>query len=121
MSDEQGTSTPQSDGERAKADWAGVGESFRTLGRHLSGHAKSAGGAISTATDEAEGAVDQIGAAVRTAVDKLDETTTDPQVKEATRTATAKLLDAIKAELTGEPRTATPPQPTEPKSIEPGE
>jgi hypothetical protein len=101
----------------AKADWAGVGDSFRTLGRHLSGKAKSAGGAISSATSEAEGAADQVGAAFKSAVDSLDATTTDPEVKAATRTATAKLLDAIKAELTGEPRSPKPPEP--PKQLEP--
>ena len=118
MSDEN--TTAQSDAnEPAKADWAGVGDSFRTLGRQLSGRAKSAGDAISSATSEAEGAADQVGAAFKSAVDSLDATTTDPDVRAATRTATAKLLDAIKAELTGEPRSSTPATPQPPKQIEP--
>lgn len=117
MGDET-TGTPAADGNRASADWAGVGESFRNLGRHLSGKARSAGDAISSATGEAEGAADQVGAAFKSAVDSLDETTSDPEVKEATRTATAKLLDAIKAELTGEPRSPKPPEP--PQQLEPG-
>lgn len=104
-------------GERASADWAGVGESFRLLGRRLSEHAKGAGSAISTATGQAEGAVDQVGSAFKTAVDHLDATTTDPEVKAATRTATARLLDAIKAELTGEPRSDDPPPEGQPPQV----
>ncbi len=118
MSDETTTSQPEPT-EPAKADWAGVGESFRTLGRQLSGRAKSAKDDITSATGEAEGAADQVGAAFKTAVDNLDATTTDPEVRAATRTATAKLLDAIKAELTGEPRTTPPQTPQPPKQIEP--
>jgi hypothetical protein len=85
-----------------RADWQGVGESFRTLGRRLKDHAVDAGDAISAANADAQGGVmDQVSAAFTAAVSKLDETTTDPQVGAATRQATARLLDAIKFELTG--------------------
>ncbi len=104
------TNQPDDSPARATADWAGVGAAFRGLGRQLTVHAKDAGTAISSATGAADSAADQVGAAFTTAIEHLDATTTDPQVAEATRTATARLLDAIKAELTGEPRTpATPP------------
>jgi hypothetical protein len=85
-----------------KADWQGVGESFRTLGRQLKVRAVDAGGAVREANEQAEGTMDKVTAAFKTAIDKLDETTTDPQVTQSTRDATARLLDAIKAELTGE-------------------
>ncbi len=85
-----------------KADWQGVGESFRMLGRQLKDRAVDAGGAVKEANEQAEGAMDKVTAAFKTAIDKLDETTTDPQVTQSTRNATARLLDAIKAELTGE-------------------
>jgi len=98
-----------SDTDSERADWQGVGASFRILGRRLKEHAVDAGGAISAANAQAEpGVVDQVGAALKTALAKLDETTTDPEVGAATRDATARLLDAIKAELTGV-GAATPP------------
>ena len=104
-----------------RADWQGVGASFRTLGQRLKGHAVEAGGAISAANDQAAGGVaDQVGAAFKAAVAKLDETTTDPDVAAATKDATAKLLDAIKAELTGGPTPPPAPEPDPPAPIEPG-
>jgi hypothetical protein len=85
-----------------KADWQAVGASFRSLGRQLKDRAVDAGGAISAANEQAAGGVvDQVSAAFTTAIGKLDETTTDPEIGRATREATARLLDAIKAELTG--------------------
>jgi hypothetical protein len=88
--------------ETGHADWQGVGESFRSLGRRLKEHAVEAGDAISTANAQAaDGVVDQVGAAFTTAVSRLDAATTDPEVGAATREATARLLDAIKFELTG--------------------
>jgi hypothetical protein len=106
-----------------KADWQGVGDSFRSLGRHLKERAVDAGTAISAANDQAaHGVVDQVSTAFTTAIAKLDETTTDPEIGRATRTATARLLDAIKAELTGGgPDDTDPPaDPTPPTPIEPG-
>jgi hypothetical protein len=106
-----------------KADWQGVGDSFRSLGRHLKDRAVDAGAAISTANDQAaHGVVDQVSTAFTTAIAKLDETTTDPEIGRATRTATARLLDAIKAELTGggEDEPDPPADPAPAKPIEPG-
>lgn len=106
-----------------KADWQGVGDSFRSLGRQLKDRAVDASTAISTANDQAaRGVVDQVSTAFTTAIAKLDETTTDPEIGRATRTATARLLDAIKAELTGgDADQADPPaDPAPPKPVEPG-
>ncbi len=85
--------------------------------------AVDAGTAISAANDQAtSGVVEQVSTAFTTAIAKLDETTTDPEIGRATRTATARLLDAIKAELTGgDPEATDPPaDPGPPKPIEPG-
>ena len=84
--------------------------------------AVDAGSAISAANDQAaHGVVDQVSTAFTTAIAKLDETTTDPEIGRATRTATARLLDAIKAELTGGGTDDDPPaDPAPPTPIEPG-
>jgi hypothetical protein len=111
------------DNHPENADWQGVGASFRALGRRLKERAVDAGGAVSAATDQASGGVlDQMSAAFTTAVAKLDATTTDPEVGRATREATARLLDAIKVELTGgDPRDDDPPpaDPEPPKPVGP--
>jgi hypothetical protein len=91
-----------------RADWQGVGASFRTLGARLKEHAVGAGDAMRSARTEADGgAVEEVTSALKAAMAKLDQTTTDPDVAAATRDATARLLDAIKAELTGEGRPGT--------------
>ncbi len=96
-----------------KADWQGVGESFRTLGRHLRDKAVDAGGAVKDAGSQAEnGVADSISAAFSTAMDKIDQTTSDPEVATAAKSATARFLDALKAELTGEGPTPPPAAPT---------
>lgn len=119
MTDEPQSPTPSAADDPATADWTGVGTAFRTLGRALSGHAKQAGGAVSAARQDADNAADQVSSAFKAAVDHLDAATTDPAVSQATRTATARLLDAIKAELTGEPRTAKASEPEPPAAIDP--
>jgi hypothetical protein len=95
------------------ADWQAVGASFRSLGHQLKDRAVEAGGAISAANQQAAGGVvDQLSAAFTTAIGKLDETTTDPEIGRAAREATARLLDAIKVELTGgDPGYSEPPDP----------
>jgi hypothetical protein len=121
QTDDEGAAMTDSTPE--KADWQGVGESFRSLGRQLKDRAVDAGTAISTANTQAtSGIVDQVSTAFTTAIAKLDETTTDPEIGRATRTATARLLDAIKAELTGGVTDdAEPPaDPGPAKPIEPG-
>jgi hypothetical protein len=105
--------------EIERADWQAVGASFRTLGKRLKEHAVDAGGAMRTARTETEGnAVDEVTAALKAAMTKLDATTTDPEVAAATRDATAKFLDAVKAELTGGGRSGTEEAP--PAGGEPG-
>lgn len=108
--------------DEGRADWQGVGDAFRTLGQRLKGHAVDAGGKISAANEQADGVADQVTSAVKAAVAKLDETSTDPEVAAATKNATARLLDAIKAELTGESAPPNPPpaEPEAPKAVEPG-
>ena len=122
-----------------RADWQAVGASFRTLGKRLKEHAVEAGDAMRSARSEADGGTaEEVTSALRAAMAKLDATTTDPDVAAATRDATARFLDAVKAELTGtgtataggEPGTATaqdaPPaedtaEPSDPpKPLEPG-
>lgn len=115
---DQNEPTSPDGGVPTTADWSGVGAAFRALGRELSGHAKDAGSAISAAREGADSTADQVSSAFKTAVDHLDSASTDPAVGRATRTATAKLLDAIKAELTGEPRSPKPP--ADPAAIDPG-
>ncbi len=111
------------------ADWQGVGASFRTLGKRLKEHALDAGDAMRSARTEADGGpVEEVTSALKAAMAKLDETTTDPDVAAATKDATARLLDAVKAELTGEgradpgeePTADAPPEGEPPKSVEPG-
>lgn len=100
-----------------RADWQGVGTSFRDLGRRLGERASAAGGAISAANGASPGGpMDRINAAFSAAVAQLDATTTDPEIGAATRTATARLLDAIKVELTGS--TTMPDDP--PAALDPG-
>lgn len=104
-----------------RGDWQGVAASFRVLGDRLKGHAVDAGGAISSAHGESSGgAAEQVSAVFKAAVGKLDETVTDPDVAAATKDATARLLDAIKAELTGETGETPAPaaEPGPPKPIE---
>ena len=110
--------------DEGRADWQGVGDAFRTLGQRLKSHAVDAGGKISAANEQADGVADQVTSAVKAAVAKLDETSTDPEVAAATKDATARLLDAIKAELTGGSAAPAPAGPAEPeptKAVEPGE
>lgn len=105
-----------------KADWAGVGDAFKTLGRQLKDRTIEGADAVQTSTREVEGAAEQLTTAFKTAFAKLDETTTDPEIKQATKTATARFLDALKAELTGEddgPADGDPPA-EPPKPIAPG-
>ena len=96
-----------------RADWQGVGASFRTLGMRLKEHAVDAGDAMRSArTQTAGGPVDEVTNALKAAMAKIDETSTDPDVAAAAKDATARLLDAVKAELTGEGRTEPAPGPT---------
>ena len=108
-----------------RADWQGVGDAFRLLGSRLKKHAVETGEAVRAAGSEAEhNVVDDVTSAFKIALAKLDETTTDPETSSAAKDATAKFLDAIKAELTGggTPPTApdadAPGEPEPPKAVE---
>jgi hypothetical protein len=97
-----------------RADWQEVGVAFRDLGRQLKGKAVEGGQAVREANAEAGGPItDKVSAVFTTALEQFDQTSADPEVTRAARTATARLLDAIKAELTGEgadePRDPEPP------------
>jgi hypothetical protein len=105
-----------------KADWKGVGDSLKVLGDRLSSHATEGGAQVKAASSEAgPGAVDQVKAGGKAAVDKLDETTKDPEVGAALKDATNKLLDAVKISLTGgDAQVPEPPsEPEAPKAVEP--
>jgi hypothetical protein len=108
-----------------RADWQGVGASFRTLGNRLKQHAVETGEAVKAAGGQAESTiVDDVTSGFKAVMTKLEETTTDPETTAAAKDATAKFLDAIKAELTGggaaeppKPDDATP-EPGPPKAVE---
>jgi hypothetical protein len=105
-----------------KADWKGVGDSLKKLGDTLSGHAAEGTEKVKAATGEAgPGAVDQVKAGGKAAVDKLDEAAKDPEVGNALKDATNKFLDAVKVSLTGGDAPAAEPaaDPEPPKAVEP--
>ncbi|MEI6361867.1 MAG: hypothetical protein WCP95_07005 [Actinomycetes bacterium] len=105
-----------------KADWQGVGDSLKKLGATLTGHATDGTEKVKAASGDAgPGAVDQVKAGGKAAVDKFDETTKDPEVGAALKDATNKFLDAVKVSLTGGDTPATEPsaEPEPPKPIEP--
>ena len=91
--------------EKEKADWQAVGSSFRDLGDQLAGHAREAGTAMSSASADAEGVLEEVTGAVKAAFARFDDATKDPAVGQAARTATARFLDALKVELTGSSQT----------------
>lgn len=95
-----------------RANWQQVGESFRDLGRQLKEKAVEGGQAVREANAEAAGTTtDKISAVLTTALEQFDQTSADPEVTRAAKLATGRLLDAIKAELTGEPGTLPPSPP----------
>lgn len=103
-----------------RANWQQVGESFRDLGRQLKEKAVEGGQAVREANAEAAGkTTDKISAVLTTALEQFDQTNADPQVTRAAKLATARLLDAIKAELTGETGTL-PPSPPPASAPDPG-
>lgn len=95
-----------------RANWQQVGESFRDLGRQLKEKAVEGGQAVREANAEAAGTTtDKISAVLTTALEQFDQTSADPEVTRAAKLATGRLLDAIKAELTGETGTLPPSPP----------
>ena len=82
-----------------QADWQGVGESVKDLGRKLKEHASEAQDAIKATSAPLSGVASQLGAVFKTGMAKLDETVTDPAVGAAARGAVGAFLDALKAQL----------------------
>ncbi len=105
--------------ESERADWQGVGASFRTLGNRLKKHALETGEAVRSSGGQGESTVvDDVTSAFKAAFAKIDETTTDPETAAAAKDATAKFLDAIKVELTGGSAPTDGPKPSTPDAEE---
>ena len=105
-----------------QADWKGVGDSLKSLGEKLGAHASDGADQVkSAATTAGEGVADQTKAGAKAAVNKLDETTRDPEVGSALKDVTNKFLDAVKVTLTGgdAPKDPKPAEPEAPKPVEP--
>lgn len=83
----------------SQADWRGVGDSIKDLGKKLKEHADDAQNAIKSSSAPLTGVAEQVGAVFKTGIAKLDEAATDPAVGAAARGATGKFLDALKAQL----------------------
>ncbi|MFM8895467.1 MAG: hypothetical protein ACKOE2_08865 [Actinomycetales bacterium] len=100
-----------------RADWQQVGIAFRDLGRELKGKAVEGGQAVRDASSQpSETVTDRVSTVLTTALHQFDQASADPEVSRAAKLATARLLDAIKAELTQDtnppedrPPTAPPP------------
>jgi hypothetical protein len=93
----------------SQADWQGVGDSIKDLGKKLKEHADEAQDAIKSSSAPLTGVAEQVGAVLKTGIAKLDEAANDPAVGAAARGATGKFLDALKAQLGAEtPNTGTP-------------
>jgi len=85
--------------KNSQADWRGVGDSIKDLGKKLKEHADDAQDAIKSSSAPLTGVAEQVGAVFKTGIAKLDEAATDPAVGAAARGATGKFLDALKAQL----------------------
>lgn len=83
----------------SQADWQGVGDSVKELGRKLKEHASDAQDAIKSTSAPLSGAAAQLGVVFKTGLAKLDETVSDPAIGTAARGATGKFLDALKVQL----------------------
>jgi hypothetical protein len=86
----------------SQADWQGVGESVKDLGRKLKEHANEAQDAIKTTSAPLSGVAAQVGAVFKTGMAKLDETVTDPAVGAAARGVAGKIQDSLKAQIGAE-------------------
>jgi len=83
----------------SQADWQGVGDSVKELGRKLKEHASDAQDTIKTTSAPLSGVAAQVGVVFKTGLAKLDETVSDPAIGAAARGATGKFLDALKVQL----------------------
>jgi hypothetical protein len=112
----------------SQADWQGVGDSVKELGRKLKEHASDAQDAIKSTSAPLSGVAAQVGVVFKTGLAKLDETVSDPAIGTAARGATGKFLDALKVQL-GAAQPAEPsaekPEPSaekpEPAGVQPGD
>ena len=98
----------------SQADWQGVGDSVKELGRKLKEHASDAQDAIKSTSAPLSGVAAQVGVVFKTGLAKLDETVSDPAIGTAARGATGKFLDALKVQLGAA-------QPAEPSAAQPAE
>lgn len=103
----------------SQADWQGVGESVKDLGRKLKEHANEAQDAIKTTSAPLSGVAAQIGAVFKTGMAKLDETVTDPAVGAAARGVAGKFLDALKVQLGADQPAESAAKKPEPASEQP--
>ena len=97
--------------KNSQADWRGVGDSIKDLGKKLKVHADDAQDAIKSSSAPLTGVAEQVGAVFKTGIAKLDEAATDPAVGAAARGATGKFLDALKAQLGADKPSADTPAP----------
>jgi hypothetical protein len=81
------------------ADWQGVGDSLKDLGRTLKVHADSAQETLKSSTKGTSGIVNQVGTVFKVGLASFDQTVTDPEVGAAAKGATGRFLDALKAQL----------------------
>ena len=93
---------------KSGADWQGVGDSLKDLGRKLKGHADNAQETLKSSTADSTGVVDQVGTVFKVGLASFDETVTDPEVSAAAKGATGRFLDALKAQLGADEPAANP-------------
>ena len=101
----------------SQADWRGVGDSIKDLGKKLKAHADDAQDAIKSSSAPLTGVAERVGAVFKTGIAKLDEAATDPAVGAAARGATGKFLDALKAQLGADKPSADKPSTDKPAPV----
>ena len=105
----------------SQADWQGVGDSVKELGRKLKEHASDAQDAIKSTSAPLSGVAAQVGVVLKTGLAKLDETVSDPAIGTAARGATGKFLDALKVQLGAAQPAESAAEKPEPAGVQPGD
>ncbi len=105
----------------SQADWQGVGDSVKELGRKLKEHASDAQDAIKSTSAPLSGVAAQVGVVLKTGLAKLDETVSDPAIGTAARGATGKFLDALKVQLGAAQPAESSAEKPEPAAEKPGD
>ncbi|CAB4741295.1 unannotated protein [freshwater metagenome] len=105
----------------SQADWQGVGDSVKELGRKLKEHASDAQDAIKSTSAPLSGVAAQVGVVFKTGLAKLDETVSDPAIGAAARGATGKFLDALKVQLGATQPAESSAEKPEPAAEKPGD